>query len=203
MWDYSHEQNSISSFKRAVEFGCGIEVDIRSFKGNLVISHDLVETNCTLFTELLDMVATDLILKKLPMCINVKEDGLIKLLAESLQPYPELDYGVFDSSFPELFKYAKNAIPYMLRISEFEGPNKLLNGCYGIWLDSLESDWITHEKLNEIINYNKKLFIVSPELHGRDHENLWKHIQNLQSKSDVYLCTDNILEAIESFKIRD
>jgi hypothetical protein len=200
LWDNIADQNTISSFKRAIGLGCGIETDIRSLNENLVISHSLVSKSIISFDSVLKEIARDLITKKIPLCINIKEDGLIEMVAKSLVPYPELDYSVFDASIPELYKYAQNGIPYLCRISEYEEANKLLHDCSGIWLDSLASNWITFDKLSEINSYKKRIFIVSPELHGREHQDLWNLLQKIEWKVDQYLCTDNVSKALESFK---
>jgi len=200
MWDKEIDQNTISSFKRALNYGCGIETDIRNLSGNLVISHELVSESSISFDTVLDTIAPDLIIKKLPLCINIKEDGLIEMIVESLLPYPELDYAVFDASLPELYKFAQNTIPYLCRISDYEVFNKLIENCSGIWLDSLDGNWITHDKLSELTSYKKRIFIVSPELHSREYEDLWEILKHFDFKVETYLCTDNILKALEKFK---
>jgi len=200
MWDNAIDQNTISSFKRAVKYGCGIETDVRNSNGNLVISHGLVSESSLSFDIALNSIALDLIIKELPLCINIKEDGLVEMIEQSLLPYPELDYAVFDASFPELYKFAKNAIPYLCRISDYEVFNKLIDNCSGIWLDSLGSNWITHNKLSEISSYKKRIFIVSPELHSREFKDLWEMLRIFDFEVETFLCTDKILEALEKFK---
>lgn len=200
MWDNITDQNTISSFKKAISFGCGIETDIRSLNGNLIISHSLVSKFIISFDSVLKEIAPNLITKKIPLCINIKEDGLIEMVAKSLAPYPQLDYSVFDASMPELYKYAQNGIPYLCRVSDYEDVNKLIFDSSGIWLDSLDSHWITLDKLLELNNYKKRIFIVSPELHGRAYQDLWRLLQKIEWKVDQYLCTDNVSKALESFK---
>jgi hypothetical protein len=200
MWDKAIDQNTIPSFKRAVKYGCGIETDVRNLRGNLVISHGLVSESPLSFDTALGSIAPDLIVKKLPLCINIKEDGLVEMIKKSLLPYPALDYVIFDAAFPELYKFAKNKIPYLCRISDYEVFNKLIEDCSGIWLDSLDSDWITHNKLSEINSYKKRIFIVSPELHSREFEDFWEILRIFDFEVETFLCTDNILEALEKFK---
>lgn len=203
LWNNTLDQNTISSFTRAINLNCGIETDIRSLDGNLVVSHDLVSKASVSFESVLGRIAEDLISKKLPLCINIKEDGLQEMLVESIRPYPELDYVVFDASLPELFKYAQGNIPYLCRISEYEVWNKLFENCAGIWLDSLASNWITYEKLSEINSYKKRIFFVSPELHGRNYENVWEILKAVDFKAETFICTDKILEALEEFQTND
>lgn len=64
IWKYQHievigkknEQNKLVAFKRAINFGFGIETDIRDFNGKLVISHDLPNINSIKLLELLKLI---------------------------------------------------------------------------------------------------------------------------------------------------
>ena len=46
----------MAAFERAINFGFGIETDIRDFDGNLVIAHDLPNKNSIKFSKLLHIL---------------------------------------------------------------------------------------------------------------------------------------------------
>ena len=46
VWRISEERNSMSSIRAALDAGFGIETDVRDYKGNLVISHDIADEKC-------------------------------------------------------------------------------------------------------------------------------------------------------------
>ena len=45
-WKDVNEKNQQVSFERSFSLGFGTETDIRDYKGELVISHDIADENC-------------------------------------------------------------------------------------------------------------------------------------------------------------
>jgi hypothetical protein len=90
-------------------------------------------------------------------------------------------------------------MPFLYRLSEYEMPSQLLNYASGIWLDTFEQAPLDKISLHNVLAYGKETFIVSPELHGYTHIELWQSLQEFQSLQDVYLCTDEVEDAIKLF----
>ena len=54
-WKKKVDQNTQASFKMAIEYGYGIETDIRDQNGQIVISHDLPRGRMLKLKDLLDL----------------------------------------------------------------------------------------------------------------------------------------------------
>ena len=183
----SFPQNSIDSFEAAENKGFSIETDLRSFNGDVVISHDsiLSESNVRLssLTQLNSSFA-----------LNIKEDGLQSKIVDLREWIKSSSSFVFDGSLPEMYRYKNLGIEHALRISEYE--RELAWDCNTVWLDSFESDWwIDDISLIENLQ-GKNVIIVSPELHGREHRNLWSYLRESRQKGrfNFSICTDMPVE---------
>ena len=72
----------------------------------------------------------------------------------------------------------------------------------GVWLDEFHSSWIDREIIYFHHNNNKKVCIVSPELHGRSHHKEWDKYKNISRENrelNIIICTDFPLEARSYF----
>lgn len=199
VWNELEEKNSLVAFQRAIEMGVGIETDIRDFCGRLVVSHDIPSTSSLDLIATLNEIAPECILNQLPICLNIKSDGMAYLLEEILSQYKGLDYYVFDASIPELIKYQKMGIPFLHRLSEYEDVTTLLETSAGIWLDQFKAEPLDEVALTKVLSYSKKTFIVSPELHGHEYHKLWNSLLNISTMEEIYLCTDAVEEALRLF----
>ena len=83
-----------------VENGFGLETDIRDYKGELVISHDIPEGGCLPFQRLLE-IHRDLN-STLLLALNIKSDGLHGAIGELLKKYNVTNCFVFDMSVPDM-----------------------------------------------------------------------------------------------------
>jgi hypothetical protein len=190
---FEPNDNSISGLMNGLREGFGIETDIRDLDGEIVISHDAP----TKFNQLLYL---DDFLKAyndenhlLPLAFNIKSDGLATLLIEKISKFALKDYFVFDMSVPDQFKYL-NKTKVFSRISEFEKNFELLKLSQGCWLDEIGSPWLTVKDFEFIVKLQKPIAIVSREIHGWDHLDLWEIIRRVLDKyqygQDILLCTD-------------
>ena len=191
-WHPDLKPNSSQSLSNAFTNGYAIETDVRDFQGKLVISHDpCIDSSAQSFEELLG--------KKHRIAINIKSDGLSELIARNLELIAASRSFIFDCSFPELLRYKRLGIPHAMRISEYE-KELPWNPDY-IWLDAFESDWwledmAAHEIMNRI-----PTVIVSPELHKREHQQVWDKVKSLrQSGIEISICTDFPNRLVEEFK---
>jgi hypothetical protein len=198
-WFDSSEKNTLVAFSRALEGGFGIETDFRDFNGQLVISHDIPVDNAMKVDEFINLC------KQYPVssqiALNIKSDGLYSLVKKLISESGMLNYFVFDMSVPDTRGYLSAQIPVFTRLSEYETAPAFFEQSQGIWLDAFESEWYDATVINNLLDSNKQVAIVSPELHGRSHLDLWQFLKmhDFHNHKLVSLCTDFPLEAKEYF----
>jgi glycerophosphoryl diester phosphodiesterase len=201
-WKSIEEKNSKAAFKRSFDMGFGTETDIRDYKGELVISHDIANSTCINLDSFLELY-----LKynnpNLSLALNIKSDGLQTKLVEQLKESGIENYFVFDMSIPDTIGYLNNKTPFYSRQSEYEKTPVFYENCSGIWLDGFEGNWFNKDILIDHINKHKKIAIVSSELHKRDPEELWSFIKSneLHTEKNIILCTDIPGEAKQYFNL--
>lgn len=198
LWHRPEEKNTLLAFRRALQNGFGIETDFRDYDGRLVISHDPALNEAIPARAFFDLCNqypdTD------PHAINIKCDGLQKLLASYLLPWGHDRYFVFDMSVPDSLGYLKQNMNTFTRVSEYEAYQDFDGKAAGVWLDCFNSEWYGVEEIKHYLALGKSVAIVSPELHGRDHRALWAGIKSLYTnETSIILCTDFPLEANRYF----
>jgi hypothetical protein len=126
------------------------------------------------------------------LALNIKADGLRLKLKELLRKYSITNYFVFDMSIPEMLLYSREKFIFFTRQSEYESIPALYEEAGGVWMDCFNSCWIKTEDIFNNLNTNKKVCLVSPELHRRDYEEFWSMIKNsgLYKNENLMLCTD-------------
>ena len=198
-WLDSSEKNTAIAFRRALENGFGIETDFRDLNGELVVSHDIPTAGAMKAAEFIEIYQAH------PVCasiaLNIKSDGLHELIGEFIALAEFRSAFVFDMAVPDMRAYLKKQIPTFARLSEYEPHPALLDSCKGVWLDAFESEWYGVDVIIALLEQNKAVAIISPELHGRPHLTLWKLIRahNLHLNDLVSICTDFPMEAKEYF----
>jgi len=109
----SHRRNTIEELK-ATPTEYGVEVDIRSDNGKLVIHHDPFASGDDFEEWIKHYEHSTLIL-------NVKEEGLEARLIDLMKQHEITDYFFLDQSFPFLIKWSKLGERHCaVRVSEFE-----------------------------------------------------------------------------------
>lgn len=199
-WRNLQERNTQSAFEEALANDFGIETDFRDFNGTLVISHDPAVSPTLTASDFFSLCNSRPSAK--PIAINVKADGLQKLLVAALRDFPDIESFVFDMSIPDTMGYIRTNLPIYLRCSEYEQPPlPLLNHASGIWLDAFSTEWYDATLIDSFIELGKAVCIVSPELHGRPFETHWQHLRSRQvhKHPKVMLCTDHPAKAKEFF----
>lgn len=190
-WKTADQKNTKEANALSFSNGWGIETDIRDYKEELVISHDIATNNDYALEFLLQQYVTSC--TQATLALNIKADGLSKKLAELILKYNVSNYFVFDMSIPETLRYLNEELIVFVRYSEYETANEeLYERCQGIWLDIFKSTWYDDNFVNLHLSNKKKIAFVSPELHGRNEESLWKMIKenNWNQSSQTMLCTD-------------
>jgi hypothetical protein len=137
------------------------------------------------------------------LALNIKSDGLSLHLKEKLEQNLIENYFVFDMSIPDTVQYKLNGMKFFVRQSEFEQDLPFYDECTGIWLDSFNSIWYNQEVIARHLINGKKVCIVSPELHKRDKEILWRLLikDELYKLDNLILCTDFPMEAYKYFNL--
>ena len=198
-WFHVDEKNTERAFRPALERGFGIETDLRDYKGQLVISHDIADESSMTFKTFMSIAAQ---YPKQTLALNIKSDGLQELVKEELAGHE--DYFCFDMSLPDSLGYIKNGLTLYARVSDLEVQPTLLAESQGIWLDNFSSNTLNRHALDEYMDMNKIMVLVSPELHGYDYDNYWKQLKNYMidrpdCDNKLGLCTDHPIDAREYF----
>lgn len=199
-WVEESEKNHPIAFERSFSLGFGTETDIRDYKGELVISHDIADVNSISvkdFFEIYNKYDTSL-----PLALNIKADGLHVKLRDLLKKHNITNYFVFDMSVPDGLGYLKNDLNVFTRQSEYETEPSYYNSAIGIWLDEFHGHWITKTIIETHIKNKKQICIVSPDLHKRSYMSEWMHYKEMEKElgiNNLMLCTDFPEEAKEFF----
>lgn len=199
-WKKENEKNGITAFERSFSLGFGTETDIRDFKGELVISHDIANENCISLKKFFEIYKS--FNKNLSLALNIKADGLQSKLKELIKRYDIEDYFVFDMSTPDKILYLKHDLVTFTRQSEYEIAPICYDKASGVWMDEFHEHWIDKTALQRHFSNGKKVCIVSPELHKREYKKEWddyKHIEKELKSNDIMICTDYPIEAREFF----
>lgn len=198
-WNKPRERNTMAAFRRALEAGYGIETDVRDQNGKLVISHDPPVGELPTLDDLLrlyrEVNATG------TLAINIKSDGLQNAIERAIEDFKIENYFVFDMAVPDSLAYLRRGVRCFRRASELEPLEPVaptLAASDGIWLDAFFSIWYSSDTVAEMLCAGRDVCIVSPELHGRDHESLWEQLRNLsltggeknEPAGKLMLCTD-------------
>ncbi len=199
-WKKKNEKNSITAFERSFFRGFGTETDIRDFKGELVVSHDIANENCVSLRKFFEIYKN--CNKNLPLALNIKADGLQSKLKELIKRYKIENYFVFDMSIPDKILYLKHDLVTFTRQSEYEIAPICYDKASGVWMDEFREHWIDKTALQRHLANGKKVCIVSPELHRREYKKEWQDYKQIEKEikhNDIMICTDYPEEAREFF----
>lgn len=164
----SHRRNTLAQLADTPEH-LGVEVDIRSDGGRLVIHHDALAPGEAFEPWLAAYRHGTLIL-------NVKEEGLEAPLIALLRKHGIDDYFFLDQSFPFLVKWARaGERRCAVRVSEFESIDTALTLAGQIdwvWVDCFTRFPLSGGDAARLRGAGFKLCLVSPELQGRGPEEI-------------------------------
>lgn len=201
-WKTDSEKNKKEAFERARQAQIGTETDFRDYEQKLVISHNVADSTCMNAGDFFAMYKD----QKCTLALNVKADGIQQLLKKLLDKNNITNYFCFDMSIPDTLEYINADLKFFVRESEYEKINSLYEKADGVWADGFESDeWVTKEYIKSHRDKEKKVCIVSSDLHKRDYSELWKRINDKEILDDdgVILCTDYPDKAKEFFYGKD
>lgn len=181
-------QNSPLAIENAFMVGLGVEIDLWKILDKIFITHEGDSMNFE-FAEFFKIWSR---YSYLPVAFNVKSDGIANHLGQKDIKFEKPSF-FFDMSYPELVKFKKNSLPFASRISELEPINSGMKAEELFWLDSFYSEWWIQE-FKSVKSIFKKSVIVSPELHNREHMEVWNF---LKTQKPYGVCTDFPLELLE------
>jgi glycerophosphoryl diester phosphodiesterase len=194
-WINPTEKNTPTAFNRSFEAGFGTETDVRDSGGEIVISHDPPSGGELSLSDFLALHGKS----QLPLAMNIKADGLASTLRRAMEGVP--NWFAFDASVPDLRAHLDAGNPTLTRMSEVEPTPAYLHRCAGVWLDSFEGTWFDASMIEELLDLDKWVFVVSPELHRRDHLPCWSILECLSAREKLVLCTDHPLLARAHFGV--
>jgi hypothetical protein len=189
-WTNLNDKNTLPALHLALTQQFGIETDLRDYGKSVVISHDPPTSPVLELNLLLDLYRNTR--SNIPLALNIKADGIGKLLHALLIKYEVANYFCFDMSIPETINYRRLGIRYFIRESEHEQATPLYQESRGVWMDQFEVDWIQPKHIRQHVNSGKQVAIVSPELHNRDPINFWSLLKEneIHLIANIMLCTD-------------
>ena len=201
IWLNPNEKNTYNAFARSFDLGFGAETDMRDHRGELVIAHDppAGDANLSVDQFLTLLSAYD---PALPLAINIKADGLQRMVKDALDAHGIADYFLFDMSIPDALQSVKAGLRIFTRHSDVEPDPQLYAQADGVWMDAFNDDsWITAESVSRHLDAGKAVCLVSPELHGRDHRAFWERFctDSLINHPRLMICTDMPAEARNFF----
>jgi len=198
LWSSLDEQNTGAAIEAALRAGLSLETDIRSFRGEIFVSHDPIRDSDGLVS--FDTLVT--LAWRHPtsrLFLNVKEDGLLDVLLRERWRWEGIGVVFFDMSGPELVRYAGRLPASMLatRASDLEPVPVLADRCGWVWVDGFERD-LGSDELSDLMRLHpdKSWAFVSPELHGRDPVHFWAALRSgsMGESGRLALCTDRPVE---------
>lgn len=193
LWQSESEKNTLTSISRALTKSVGTEIDVRDYKGHLVISHDIATKDSLKFNTLMEKTLT--IQSKPLIAVDVKASGLLSFIEQPLKRYG--NYFCMGMTFTEQLEYINAGLRVFTRESEYEKNPLLYEESIGVWMDYFYNDELCMHNIELHTKNNKNVCIVSAELNGREHTSQWEMIRMLPPniKDNIILCTDYYFEA--------
>lgn len=149
---------------RAVPARFGVEIDLRSAGGRLILVHDAF-TEGPDFEDWLAGYAHAFIV------VNTKEEGLEQRITAALDAHGVQEWAFLDQSFPFMVRSLRSGeTRTMVRVSEFESIQTALAldpRPRWVWVDSFTGAWPAAQSLRTLANHGFRLMVVSPELQAR------------------------------------
>lgn len=189
-WKTAREKNSITAFERSYSLGFGTETDIRDLSGELVISHDMPCEGALTAHEMFRIYREAGL--PLMLALNIKSDGLQLPLMKLIEEFSIDNYFLFDMSIPDALASLKQGLKCFTRQSEYEPKPAFYGEADGVWIDGFHREWWDESLILRHLDAGKKVCLVSPDLHRRDHIPFWNELGDWSCLADpaLMVCTD-------------
>lgn len=162
----AHRVNTVKELKQ-LPLECGVEIDLRDYKDQLVLQHDPF-CDGDLFEEYLKHYRHGTII------LNIKSERVEPRVLELLSRYPDIQYFFLDSSIPVMQKMINEGERnFAVRFSELESLETVLNfrqKVKWVWVDCFTVNPLTVEVFQRLKKEGFKICFVSPELLGRPED---------------------------------
>ncbi len=184
---YSHRINSISALCK-IDPKYGVEIDLRTNNGNLILAHDPF-TDGVLFSDWLKFWRGQ------SLIINVKEEALENATLFLLRKYGVSEFFFLDQSYPSIRRCIDSGLKNVAtRVSDYEDMQTALNsGSDWVWLDSFSGEWdYLIESVPALTRNGQKTCLVSPELqrdNSADELNFLRKMIFAKSLAITSVCT--------------
>ena len=160
-----HRINKIKKLK-TINPLFGVEIDIRTYGNNLILSHDPFKKGDKLEDYLNEYRHGTLIL-------NIKESGIENNVLSLIQKYDNVkNYFLLDVEFPYIFSVSKNNFKNIaIRFSEFESIDTVLKfkGLVDwVWIDTFTKLPLNQNSINVLKDF--KTCLVCPERWNRPED---------------------------------
>jgi glycerophosphoryl diester phosphodiesterase len=205
-------ENSFEFFQEAMRLGFGLELDVRrEAPGRFYLSHDPApwspDNALDRFRPLFSRY------EHIPLAVNVKElgyeDALIELMREGVWGKSAF-YFDFELLEPETPGQAQRRLAGLpggkdcAVASRLSDRGETLEQCLSIpgqlvWADEFDSLWITRREVEAVRKAGRKIYLISPELHGFPEEVRKKRWKDFKEWGIDGLCTDYSLAACDFF----
>ena len=181
-----HRVNNLSKLKY-IPTNYGIEIDVRDFKNDLILSHDPFKNGEKLKNFLKHYNHGTLI-------INIKSEYIESKVVKLLKKYRIKKYFFLDSTYPSIInQYKKKDFKFAIRVSDYESIKNVYNfnnKIKFIWLELFEKVYLKSNDLNFLKKNKIKICLVSPELHKKPND--INKIKNFIKKNRLeisFVCT--------------
>ncbi len=178
-----HRCNSIANLK-SVNTKYGVELDIRTYNGNLILNHEPYEAGES-FDQWIRFYNHDLLI------LNVKEEGLEDKIKLLLLKYDIKNYFFLDQSFPFIIKKSKEGEKKIaVRVSDYESiitAKNVSDLVSWVWLDTFNELLFTEEDYINLRKLNYKICLASPELHPHNDKSKILPIKSKLKKMKIKL----------------
>jgi len=194
-------ENSPDSIAAAISSGFGIETDLRrAADGNFYISHDPMQPSPR--NALAIHAALWRSNSNVTVALNIKETGNeTQLIGELNALGVAAQVFLFDMELIEpvaggmaaRFHALDSRIAIAARVSDrSEPPARALSigAAEAIWLDEFDGPWATRATVADLIRAGKRVYGVSPDLHGATPEVAARRWQDFASWGVTGICTD-------------
>ena len=182
-----HRRNNIDLINKT-PLNFGVEIDIRTYKNELIVNHEPYENGIKL-RELLSFYNHKFLI------LNTKEEGLEDELLAIMLEFDIKSFFLLDQSFPFLVKTLLSGEKRCaIRVSEYESIKTALalSGlAEWIWIDVFNKFPISRRDYINLKNAGFKLCLVSPELQQHSFEKVMDIKKFLKERNIVIdaVCT--------------